>query len=404
VLEVRFFPRTFIFATGIENSYPTIQTATGETKRIDEMESCGHYKFWKEDFRLVKELGIHHLRYGPPYYKTHLGPGKYDWSFTDLTFAALKEMAIEPITDLCHFGIPDWLGNFQNPDWPRYFAEYAGAFARRYPWVRWYTPINEIFVAAVFSAHLGIWNECLKTDRTFVTALKHLCQANTLSMQEILKVHPNPIFVQSESSEYFHPCSPNCIEQSEFLNEKRFLALDLTYGHAVSADIYQYLLDHGMTREEYYWFHQNQVKAFCVMGTDYYASNEHTVYPDGSIGPSGEIFGYYAITRQYYKRYKLPVMHTETNVLDAEKAPQWLSKEWANMYRLKQDGIPIIGFTWYSLTDQKDWDSTLTLDDGRINPCGLFDLERKIRPVGERYQRLIKDWRDILPLESKVLK
>ena len=92
-----------------------------------------HYEKWKQDFGLVKELGIEFLRYGAPYYKTHLSPGKYDWAFTDETFNELKHMHITPIVDLCHFGVPDWLGNFQNPDFPEHFAEYAGAFARRFP-------------------------------------------------------------------------------------------------------------------------------------------------------------------------------------------------------------------------------------------------------------------------------
>ena len=38
---------------------------------------------------------------------------------------------------------------------------------------------------------------------------------------------------------------------------------------------------------------------------------------------------------------------------------QWLWKEWNCMLRLRQDGVPIVGFTWYSLTDQIDWDVAL---------------------------------------------
>ena len=56
----------FMFCTGIENSYPTILLPDGTTKRVDEMEKCNHYKMWKKDFRLVKEMGIEFLRYGPP--------------------------------------------------------------------------------------------------------------------------------------------------------------------------------------------------------------------------------------------------------------------------------------------------------------------------------------------------
>ena len=83
-----------------------------------------------------------------------------------------------PIVDLCHFGVPDWIANFQNPDLPELFAGYAQAFAERFPWVQLYTPVNEMFVCAAFSAAYGWWNEQLASDQAFVTALKHIVKAN----------------------------------------------------------------------------------------------------------------------------------------------------------------------------------------------------------------------------------
>src|SRR5437867_3117910 len=131
----------FMFATGIENSDPTIHHGR---VRVDEMERCGHYKHWKLDFDLVQEMGICFLRYGVPLHRTFPGPHRYDWSFSDEAFGDLHRRDIIPIADLCHFGVPDWTGNFQNPDFPGLFAEYADAFARRYPWIQLYTPINEM--------------------------------------------------------------------------------------------------------------------------------------------------------------------------------------------------------------------------------------------------------------------
>ena len=395
--------RQFMFATGIENSYPTIEWQ-GRKIRRDECEECGHYERWKEDFDLVQDLGLQYLRYGPPLYRTHTGPDKYDWSFTDETFSRLHDLGIHPITDLCHFGVPDWVGGFDNDDWPPLFADYARAFARRFPWVRLYTPVNEIYVAATFSGQLGWWNERNTSDKGFVTALKNLCRANVMAMHAILDVNPRARFIQSESSEYFHSDEPKCISQASFLNERRFLSLDLTYGRSIDAHMYEFLLDNGLTREDYHWFRDHHVKAQCVMGNDYYITNEHLVKADGSIEPSGEIFGYYVITHQYYARYRLPVMHTETNIKDAKEAPGWLTKEWANMHRLKQDGVPIVGFTWYSLTDQIDWDTALREKNNRVNECGLYDLDRKIRPVGKEYKRLISLWKDILPTESNGIR
>jgi beta-glucosidase/6-phospho-beta-glucosidase/beta-galactosidase len=389
----------FMFSTGIENSYPTILLPDGTTKRVDEMEKASHYEYWKTDFELVKELGIEFLRYGPAYYKTHAGPGKYEWDFTDETFNYLQKAEINPIVDLCHFGVPDWMGNFQNPDFPDYFAEYAGAFARRFPDLQLYTPINEIFIAAMFSAQYGWWNERLQSDKAFVTALKHLCKANVMAMHEILKVQPEATFIQSESSEYFHAIDPAALPRARFLNQKRFLSLDLTYGYPLNVTMYEYLLSNGMTPEEYRWFSENQVKGRCIMGNDYYVTNEHIVHPDGHTQAAGEIFGYYVITSQYYRRYQLPIMHTETNI-KMPACKEWLLKQWANVHRLKRDGIPVVGFTWYSLIHQVDWDSALRNDDGNVNELGLYDLNRDIMPVGSAYKELIKNWKDIIMEES----
>jgi beta-glucosidase/6-phospho-beta-glucosidase/beta-galactosidase len=388
----------FMFATGIENSYPNIILPDGSTKRVDEMEKTGHYQNWKTDFALLKEIGIEFLRYGPPYYKTHTAPGQYDWAFTDDTFSALREMNIVPIVDLCHFGIPDWIGNFQSPEFPELFAEYAKAFASRFPYLQLYTPINEIFIAAMFSAQYGWWNERLHSDRAFVTALKHLCKANVLAMKAILEIQPNATFIQSESSEYFHAIDPDASALARFLNQKRFLSLDLTYGYPLNVAMYEYLLNNGMSKSEFEWFTVNQVKAHCIMGNDYYVTNEHLVHPDGRTQASGEIFGYYVITQQYYRRYRLPIMHTETNI-KMPACTEWLLKQWANVHRLKHDGVPIVGFTWYSLLHQVDWDSALRDDAGRVNELGLYDLNRKIMPVGEAYKKLISQWKDIISEE-----
>lgn len=393
----------FMFATGIENSYPTIEV-NGKTKRIDQMEKCGHYERWREDFELVKEMGIEFLRYGPPYYKTHVGPGQYDWSFTDETFLTLRQMGITPIVDLCHFGTPDWLGGtFQNPDWPAYFAEYAKAFAERYPYLRLFTPVNEIFVTAQFSAMNGWWNERMCSHQAWVTALHHLCKANVLAMRAIREVRPLVTFIQSESSEYFHSQDPSCEAYAYFMNHRRFLPLDLTYGREINALMYEYLLDNGMTRADYQWFRDHHVRGMCVMGNDYYRTNEHSVCGDQAVEPSGEIFGYYVITKQYYDRYRLPVMHTETN-FTADGSVEWLQKEWANLHRLQLDGVPILGFTWYSLTDQVDWDVALREENNRVFTVGLYDLDRKIRPVGEAYKRLIQQWKKVLPTASATLR
>lgn len=392
----------FMFTTGIECSAPVVDGI-----RVDEMEKCGHYERWREDFDLVEEMEIKFLRYGPPLHRTFLGPDKFDWSFADETFSVLRDKNIVPIVDLCHFGVPDWIGNFQNPDFPDLFARYARAFARRFPWVQLFTPINEMFICAIFSARYGWWNEQLASDATFVTALKHIVKANVMAMKAILECRPDAIFIQSESSEYFHAENPSAIKPAEIMNAERFLSLDLNYGRRVESEMYEFLSDNGMTREEYHFFLDNNLKHHCILGNDYYVTNEHRVSEDGTTTAAGQVFGYSEITWQYYDRYRLPVMHTETNFNEGrvgDEAVFWLWKEWANVLRVRNDGIPVVGFTWYSLTDQVDWDTALRERNDRVNPLGLYDLDRNIRAVGKAYKKLIQDWRDVLPTQSVCLR
>ncbi len=63
-----------------------------------------------------------------------------------------------------------------------------------------------------------------------------------------------------------------------------------------------------------------------------------------------------------------------------------VAKQWANVHRLKHDGIPIIGFTWYSLQHQVDWDSALRNDAGNVNGLDWVGLNRNIMLWGMRLQ------------------
>jgi len=385
---------SFSFCTGIENSNPIIRNPDGRKIRVDQMTASGHDRRWRDDFRLVCELGIRCLRYGPPYYRTHTGPGRYDWSFADETFAELEQLGIVPIADLCHFGLPDWLGDFQNPDFPHYFAEYAGAFSRRYPRIWLYTPVNEMLVTAEYSALRGYWNEQLSSDRAFVTAITNVVEANIRASEAICSAC-DPWFVQSEATRYYHPANPDAASRSAYLNERRFLTLDLNYGRLPCARVLAYLFENGMSSAKLGYFMKRAIWPSCIMGTDYYETSESVVFPDGSTRGSN-VLGYYGLTRQYLERYRLPIMHTETNQVQGLNATFWLERQWANVLRLRQEGYPIIGFTWYSLTDQVDWDIDLRAQCGHVMANGLYDMQRRIRRAGVEYRRIVENWSGVL--------
>ncbi|ALW87397.1 glycoside hydrolase family 1 [Hymenobacter sedentarius] len=385
-------PGNFMFATGIECSYPTIDH--GRTRR-DLLAECDHYNRYQEDLGLVREMGLKVLRYGLPYYRIQRGPNDYDWEFADLAMAEMQRLGITPILDLMHFGVPDWLGNFQNPELPVHFAHYCGAVAERYPWVRYYTPVNEIYVSAKLSAMDGLWNEQLRDERAFVTALKNLVAASIMGNQQIALHRPDCVIVQSESAEYTHELRTERTPRIQLDNKLRFLALDLLYAHHPDGEVARFVRDNGLTDKEYDWFMAGEPPGYQIMGNDYYGRNERIILPYGDVITSMDVMGWYHITYEYFRRYSKPVMHTETNTFDAADAPVWLWKQWVNVLQMRKSGVPVLGFTWYSLIDKVDWNIGLSRKEGTVNACGLFDLNRKPRPVAEAYRQLLQEYGQI---------
>ena len=96
----------------------------------------------------------------------------------------------------------------------------------------------------------------------------------------------------------------------------------------------------------------------------------------------------------------LPVMHTETNLAQGPRgddAVAWLRKQWANALRVGRDGVPLVGFTWYALSDQVAWDTArvrrpdspactrgVALVTNARAPRGVLDRARVAHPATRR--------------------
>ena len=376
----------FLFATGIENSTPTLPNG----RRIDQMEKCGHYERWQDDFGLVREFGIPALRWGPAYYRTHPAPDRYDWSGVDDQMAWLREADITVIADLCHFGVPSWLDGFQDPAFPIHFADYAGAFARRYRWVRHFTPINEMFVAANFSAMLGWWNESRTGELSFARTLRNLCLAHELAVEAILAERPDAVIVQVESAARCEPVDRTdaAASRARFWNEARFAALDLTLGRAPSPAMLDLFVRAGMTTSDLAYFRERRATGQRWLGIDYYVTSEQVVAGDDRKSAAPHRVGLATLTETYHARYELPVFVTETSRVAGESV-EWLGEQWHEVMLLQRRGVPVVGFTWFPLTDVIDWRHALRVERGDVDPIGLCDLARGVRPVGRAYAALV---------------
>ncbi len=85
----------FLFATGIECSYPTIK-GRGRSGRVrrDLLKECGHYTHWKQDFQLVKEL-------------VSKCSAVSTTGASRMRSCEMQRLVIVSILDLLHFGVPE---------------------------------------------------------------------------------------------------------------------------------------------------------------------------------------------------------------------------------------------------------------------------------------------------------
>jgi beta-glucosidase len=373
----------FIVGSGIECSAPLVAGGL----RQDELRKTGHWTRVEQDLELVASFGIRYLRYGVPFHVVDAGEDRYDWAWTDRAFGALRELGLQPIADLLHFGVPDDLAGIGDPRLPARYLAYARAFAERYPWVRYYTPVNEPLVTATFSANNGWWNERATDARSWIRAIDNVATCAILAMDAIRERRADGVFLQSDACESFLPADVAAVDAANFLFERHFVGWDLVYGRRPSEPVVNWLAANGLDEDRLAWFAEHGSSEGCIVGHDYYAGNEWLVTADGRQVQVPQRRGYAAVAREHFGHHQLPFMLAETN-WEGPTAPEWLARTWNDALQLRSEGLPIRGYIWYGFVDHVDWDTALREPNDRPNACGLVDLERRSHPVGEVYRAL----------------
>jgi hypothetical protein len=299
---------------------------------------------------------------------------------------------LEPIADLPHFGVPDDLWGIGDARLPQRHRRFVEAFVQRYPHVRAFTPVNEPWITATLSAGSGMWNERRSDPRSHVAALNTVLECVVTGSEIIRAARPDAVLLHNDVCESWIPGHEETEGEAALLNELRFVSFEIAVGrepHRLATD---WLARHGMSDRRLAWLIDRGSAQGVIVGHDYYAGNEHLVFAPGRSRPAEKAEGYASLATEYHDRLGLPFMLAETN-RDGEPAVDWLAGCWNDALALRDARLPIRGVCWYSLTDQVDWDTALTDPNGRINPRGLVDLDRRMRPVGSIYAQLAQDAR-----------
>lgn len=377
---------------------------------FDQMEQSGHADRIS-DLDLFADLGLKVLRYPILWERTAPnGLASADWGWADARLSRIRQLGIEPIIGLLHHGSGPAYTDLLDPMFPEKLAEYAGAVARRYPWVRRYTPVNEPLTTARFSGLYGHWYPHERDSQKFVRMLLNQCRGTALAMQAIREVNPQAELVQTEDIGKTYS-TPALAYQADFDNERRWLSFDLLCGRVDSRhSMYHYLRWLGIEEDALAPFWERPCPPD-LLGVNYYVTSERFLderverYPRSVAGgnsrhvyadveavrvQTGGIGGPEPLLREVWTRYGLPIAVTEAHLgASCEERMRWFYEVWKAGVCLRREGIPLEAITAWSLLGTYDWDSLVTRSDGHYE-AGVFEMcEAEPRPT--EFTKMIRD-------------
>ncbi|HJQ70626.1 MAG TPA: family 1 glycosylhydrolase [Blastocatellia bacterium] len=377
---------------------------------FDQLERSGH-DIRADDLDLFAALGVSALRYPVLWERTApAGLESADWSWPRERLARLRDLGVTPIVGFLHHGSGPRYTSLTDPAFADKLADYARAFAERFPWVESYTPVNEPLTTARFSGLYGHWYPHGRDALTFARAMLSECRGVVLSMRAIREINPAARLVQTE--DLGKTCGARSLAyQADFENERRWLTFDLLCGRVDRFHpMRSYLLWAGVEEREVDWFLENRCEPD-IVGINHYLTSERfldervDLYPACLRGGNGRheyadveavrvlaegVAGPRRLLKEAWDRYNLPVAVTEAHLgCTREEQMRWLMEMWDAARALGQDGVDVRAITAWALLGAFDWNALLTRQDGYYEP-GVFDL-RALRPRATALARMVRD-------------
>ena len=399
----------------------------GQTGKV----ACDHYSRFGEDVDLMREMGLSGYRFSvawPRVVPDGCGPvNQKGLDFYDRLVDRLVEAGIEPYLTLFHWDYPyelycrgGWLDE-RSSDW---FARYVEAVVRRLSdRVTWWMTLNEpqvhIWVGHAEGRHapgLHLDTECVaRAAHNVLLAHGKGVQAIRAAASKPAKVGfaPQGIIVvpategaddvEAARGATFAMPDANLRVNSWWMDpvflgrypEDGLRALGASGPRVAPGDM-------ETIRQPLDFFGFNNYYSTVVSRVDDGRAQE-VPFPDGSphtaylwdIVPSGLYWG----TRFFYDRYKLPVVVTENGLSNTDWVsldgkvhdPQridFLTRYLRELRRVIDDGVPVLGYFHWTLTDNFEWASGFRERFGLIH-VDFPTQQRRLKDSALWYKKVI---------------
>ena len=348
--------------------------------------ACDHYHRFAEDLDLAAGMGLDAYRFSTSWARVlpegRGTPNAEGLDFYDRLVDAMLERNLKPMATLYHWELPQPLadlGGWRNPDIAHWFADFTTVIMERIG-DRMFSvaPINEPWCVGWLSHFLGQHAPGIRDIRATARAMHHVMTAHGRSIQAMRALGMNNLGAVC-NFEYAHPAddTPEAARAAQLYDGyyNKFFLSGLFQGKYPD-NVMEGLAAHMPMGFE---------KDFEVIGTpiDWLGLNYYTckrIAPDTGLWPSHhevagplpktqmgwEIYpdGLHHFLTQTHKEFTkgLPLYVTESGMANADVigvADQaridYLNSHVDAAQRAISEGVPVKGYTFWSLLDNYEW-------------------------------------------------
>jgi beta-glucosidase/6-phospho-beta-glucosidase/beta-galactosidase len=306
--------------------------------RLDVSAASRHEHFAAADYARCAQAGLLGARDGLRWHRIERRPGRYDFSCDLPLLHAARDVGVEVIWDLCHYGWPDYLDVWSLAFVDR-FARFARAatetIAEHTSGPLRLAPINEISFFAWAGGDAGYFQPFGSGRGDELKA--QLVRAAIAGTEAIWEVAPEARIVHIDPLMRIVPAPdrPQDAEAAAAHTASQYHAWDMLA---------------GLERPEL----GGDPKYLDVVGVNFYHNNQWlhdgpTLWRDDPLyRPFREMIA------EVHRRYRRPLFVAETGA-EWFMRPEWMSYVGREVRAALEAGVPVGGICWYPILDHPGW-------------------------------------------------
>ena len=349
--------------------------------------ACDHYHRYKEDVAIMKELGLKSYRFSVSWPRVMPKPGVINEKGLQFYINLVEELTQAGITPMCtlfHWNLPMWAhewGGWESEKTIEYFEEYTKVIVNALSdKVSYWITLNEpqCFVGCgywtgVHAPFLTYPIERIKTI-TRVVMLTHGKAAKII--RENAKTTPQIGFAPTCDAWIPTDSSENAIAKARNLSlrdEANPFTMIYWADPIVLGQIPDSLKD-TLTEEDIQIIHQPlDFYAYNVYSSSNYGGDPLMKNPEVTPGLARTTMDWviqpavmYWASKFLYERYQLPILITENGMANGDfvmldgkvhdpQRTDYLVRYLMELKRAMDDGVPVIGYQYWSIMDNFEW-------------------------------------------------